>query len=416
MKHINIFNLLQQTKYAAKTGIVFDIQNIGKNTKLIATREKKSLKEIRQGVWLKTEVIDFADGNFTNVYDLFWNPNQVDISPSINSSNKPYFLQDQIKNDPTVIALIDGGFFFLSDKASRGPVDLPYNLCIRNGNLLGLPSSDQPIIYVQSSKLKTKEAKAAGTMSIKNQKISWVGAQSQEIARGENVATLYNSKCSDVVKVRDQETGIQIGILDEEHITTPKNKEVFDLVIKSDKEGDLRIAKINAGGGTHFFDGLFILQMKSGIKKYHFGDLVTEITLDGLELQTVYSGISIGKRVDDPFFLETIRRDRRDARSLIAEDMQGHIHFMVFDGSKYIPGFRGISAEDITPFFPHNKFKWAYFLDGGGSSRLIVRNQGEIKYLANKFVFRKLKDGTLLWDWKKGRIQGSSISLRQKDT
>jgi len=404
------FNKQQQLRYQARTGILVDIQNIGKNTQLLAQKVSTFLEKIRPGVWLRTDAITFPDGNFTNVYDIFWQPYQRGIVPFIHSSDTPYYLLDQMKQDKSLIAAINGAFFFLTDIAHRYPKELPYNFCVREGKLIGLPSSDQPTLYMQAGVLKTREVKAKGIIKINTQRLSWTGAQTKAAKRASVV--LYNSKCCDVVKYRDPKTNIQVGELDNVHIYTRAGKQYTDIVVNTNRKGQLIVSAVRKGGHTHYFAGVFVLQCKGNVSRIKKGDVVEPLTLDGIDLQTVSSGMTIGRRVDDPYFLDPSRIHRRDARSIIAQDVKGNYHFMIFDGSKYIPGFNGVSAKDIRPIFAKDKFKWAYFLDGGGSSRIIVRDRGQLRCLANEFVFQKLKNGKFVWDWEKGRIVASSIALR----
>lgn len=406
-----IFNQIQKLKYLVRTGIAVDIQNLGKNTQCIAVREQESLQEIYSGVWLKTMARDFSPYNFTNISNVYWKSDAKHLVQTIQSSNTPFYLADQVRENPRTIATINGGFFFIVDEGDRTPIDLPYNLCIRNGKIMGLPSWDHPIAYIQDGKLHTRETKATGEILIGEKKLSWVGANSVLKQTNTSDAVMYNSKCSDVKKVRDA-NNIQIGILDSQHIFTPKGTDFVDIVVGRDEQGSLIVTHINILGGTHYFEGLFILQIPQSLHSFSVGQKVVPLTLDTLDLRPISSGITIGRSVRDPFFLEEVRVDRRDVRSVIAEDRAGNIHMFVFDGSKYIPGFNGVSARDISEFFAPDKFKWAYFLDGGGSSRIIVREDKHLEYLANEFVFIKLPDGTHLWDWKRGRMLASSIVLR----
>lgn len=405
------YNRRQQTLYAARTGIVVDIQEIGKNTRQIAIAQQPSLHFVRSGVWLRTHVLRFPDGNFSNVYDLFWSPEQETIHTTIRSSNEPYYLLQRVKEDPSIIAIMNGSFFFLADQADRVPLDLVYNLCIREGKIVGLPSRDDPVAFIRGGQLETKAVQACGEILVGTTRVPWIGAKSS-LPQKAGYATLYNSKCSDVIKEKDPQSGVQIGILDSKHITTPRSPQVFDLVVRADADGALRVAKIVQGGGTHYFNGHFILQCTGSMERFAPGDIVRPQTLDGLRLDDLSAGLTIGKSVHDPFFFDSIRAERRDARSVLAKDRQGYMHMIAFDGSKYIPDFHGVSARDLQTFFSPEKFEWAYFLDGGGSTRLIVREKADIKILANEFAFQKLEDGTHVWDWKKGRMVTSSIALK----
>lgn len=408
------FNRLQQEEYAARTGIQVNIQHIGKNKDLIAVREKKSLREVKPGVWQKKGYLTFEDGNFTNIYDTYWNPRQKGLIPSIDSSNLPFSLLDHVAQDESILAAINGSFYFLADYAEITPQDLPYDFCVRNSKIFGLPSRDEPIIYITNGRLYSKEIKARGIIQIGKKQISWTGSRSISFKKrvSEVDAVLYNSGCCDVIRERHKKTGVQIGILNNKDIYTPHVRGVVDLIIGYDNSHNLKILDIHPGGNTHFFKGTFILQVKKDKKTYHVGEKVTPLNIDTLNLKKIQSGFTVGKRIGNTAFFTPESFNRRDARSVIAKDNNGFIHFTVFDGSKYIPGFNGVSLKDITPYFSPKNYKWAYFLDGGGSSRIIVRNREKLNFYANEFAFTKLKNGTLLWDWQKARRVASAISLR----
>lgn len=411
---IQVYNQKQQELYAAKTGISVDIQNIGKNTQTIVFKTKRSLEEIYKGVWLNTEIMELEDGNFTNIYDLFWSQKNPDLSCFIDSAKRPYYLFDYIKSNPSILAVINGSFFFLIDVVDKIPKDYPYHFCIRDGKVVGLPSSNEPIIFVKGQKLNVKEPKSIGTIKIADQTITWIGSKSNIDKKNINEVILYNSGSSKLIKQYDPKTGVRMGTLDHTCIHTPSNPTAVDLVINADTKGDLKITKINLGGNTHFFDGLFILQIDSKKNKYKIGDKVIPLTLDGLNLRTISSGVTIGKSITDRYFFVPERINSRDARSVIAEDITGNIHFLVFDGSKYIPKFKGVSAKDIATYLSPSKFKWAYFLDGGSSSRIILKDGSSYKFLANEFAFKKITNEIFLWDWKRHRRLASSIGLKVK--
>jgi len=413
-KAIERYNEKQSELYAALTGFHVDIQNIGKNKETIMQKVRSSCAEIHKGVWLKTQPIEFADGNFTNVYDLFWNKNQADITSTIHSEQKPFYLLDRMEEDPLNIAVINGSFFFLIDVVDREPQDYPFHLCVRNGKVVGLPSSDEPAIYTVGAKMTAKEFKAKGTLRICDTVLSWVGTLHKNSAKKTADAVLYNSGSAKLIKFFDKKTGVRVGVLDNTRIHTPKNSGKVDLVINADKKGMLHIVSVRNGGGSHFFEGLFILQIDKKGNPYKVGDIVEPLTVDGVALKTISSAITVGKSVHDPYFYVPERVSSRDARSLIAEDVKGNTHFFVFDGSKYVPNFKGISAADISSFFAKDKYKWAYFLDGGSSSRIIVRDGKELKFLANDFAFKKITNDTFMWDSKRHRKLASFIAVRRK--
>ncbi len=408
---IHDYNQLQQKRYAAKTGFVVDIEKLGKNTATFVEPVKSTLEEISNGVWLSINPITFSDGNFTNVYDMFWDAHKVSLSPYIYSLKRPFYLFDFIRRDPSILAVINGSFFFLVDNKGVEPKDSPFHFCVRNGRIMGLLSSDEPVIYTKDGVLEAQELRAIGTMQIGNRIIRWVGSNHQENKSSSEVAVLFNSGSAKILKSFDAKTGVRNGFLDNNHIHTPNNPAAADLVVNQDKAGNLFIEKVNKGGDTHYFDGLFILQV-SGDISFKVGEIVKPLTLDKLKLDRISSAITIGKSVHDPYFFVQERVASRDARSVIAQDIVGNIHFMVFDGSKYIPKFKGVSANDISEYFSKKKFKWAYFLDGGSSSRIIIRHKSRYRFLANEFAFKRIGLDLFLWDWKRHRKLASSIALR----
>lgn len=409
---IKAINALRQQEYARKTGILVDIENLGKNTATLAIRQPTSTAQLHPGVWLRKSSMEVSVDNFTNIFDLFWDQSEQSIEPYIYSSNTPSYLYDQVETDANVLAAANGSFYFLSEIADRRPIDLPYNFCIRDTVIYGLPSSDDPLVFIKNGILDARDVTASGSMKIGSVLLSWVGVNSSVPQKHD--AVLYNSKCCDVIKYRDPKTNIQLGMLNNENIYTPTRKDVVDLIITHDEKKRLHVSKIKEGGGSHYFDGLFILQIPKHICTSKIGDLINSIIIDGLDISEISSGISLGKSVHDPFFLDPVRVNRRDARSLIAKDVDGKIHFLIFDGSKYVPGFSGVSAKDVSSYFSFDRFEWAYFLDGGGSSRLVSREGSEIVSYANEFAFRKVPGNKVVWDWVRARQIPSSILIRTR--
>ena len=412
---IQLYNKKKQQWYFSKTGFSVDIQSIGRNSATVVLRSKKTEKEIHKGVWLKTDTLEFESGNFTNIYDLYWNKSIEALEPEIYSEQHPFYLADYVCNNSSVIAALNGSYFFLIDVEDRNPIDYSYNFCIRNGKIRGLPTSDDPILYVENNNIISREIEATGTVQIGKKIVEWIGSDSAAIHSSTSpIAILYNSASSKLLKPYDPKTGVRMAILDNENIHTPKDNEKIDLIITANAMDQLVVSDIKIGGNTHFFDGLFILQIDKKNNTYSIGDVVVPLTLDKLHLKNVTSSISIGKSVSDPYYFTSERIHSRDARSIIALDVHGNYHFIVFDGSKYIPKFKGASAQDMAKYFPKDKFVWAYFLDGGSSSKIIYKDDHAYNFLANELAFKKITLDTFLWDWKRHRKMESCITLKKR--
>lgn len=411
---ISVLNFIQKLIYWFESGFFVDIENLGKIQNCVALPEKNTQIQVRSGLWLKESHQSFSEGNLTNIYDLHWDPKKTPFTLDILSSKETYYMADTIENDKNIIAIINGGFFFLSDIPGREPVDKRYNFCMQDGKICGLPVSDDPIVFIKKNEFHAVKTKARGICQIGKEKITWVGAKSSTKHELPDATTLYTARCFSINGIRDPKTNLIIGIPDEKTKATAQKDNVVDLVVNKTLNGDLKVTEINEGGNTHLYEGLFIIQMnKNAIKSITVGQSVIPLTIDTINLENISSGITTGRSVDDPCFYEEKRLNRRDARAVIAKDVDGKMHFFVFDGSKYIPGFKGVSAKDITPFFYPNKYEWAFFLDGGASARIIVRKpNGSLMHLANRFAYRKSKNGKILWNWKRARKIYSSIALR----
>ena len=214
-KQIELYNKKQQRLYAAKTNIGFDIQNIGTNTRTVALPERPSFEEIKEGVWLKKDVIKFPDGNFSNVYDLFWTHHNVKVTPFIHSEKKPFYLLDYMEKNPSILAIMSGSFFFLVDFPQAEPKDYPFHFCVRHHKVMGLLSSDEPILYIKDGELFAKDANAVGTIQIGDTKLEWVGEKHSKFAQtNANSATLYNSGSAKLIKEYDPTSKVRMGRLD----------------------------------------------------------------------------------------------------------------------------------------------------------------------------------------------------------
>jgi hypothetical protein len=414
LKQVQLYNKKQSEIYKARTNISVDIQNIGKNTLPIAVAETPSIEEIGKGIFLKKDVINFLDGNFTNVYDLSWDAKNESLEPYINSEAKPYYMLDIVEKDPSILAVMNGSFFFLVDFPEREPKDYPFHFCVRNGKIFGLLSSDEPVLYVQNGKLNAKNTRAFGKIKIGEKTLKWRGINHNCNADDQEAdVILYNSGSAKLIKEFDPKTGVRVGRVDQNSIHTKKDDSAVDLVVNRKKD-KLVVSEIIEGGGTHLFEGLFILQTTKKQNSFKKNDVVTPLYLHDLRLNTISSAITINKSVFDPYFYTPERINSRDARSVIAEDKSGNIHFVVFDGSKYIPNFRGVSANDVRDYFSPDKYNWSFFVDGGSSSRIITRKEGELSFHANEFAFKKITNEIFLWDTKRHRKLASFIALKTR--
>ena len=251
------------------------------------------------------------------------------------------------------------------------------------------------MFVTKDGKIHATELKALGTVQIGEKEITWQGGEamahkkpsSTEIAVGDGRAILFNSACC-TIEYEDGNDKTSLRKLRKDLNKTPSVSGISDMVVKVNDKEELYVAAINQGGGTDFFDGSFILQMKDadmeGIK---VNDLVDPKTIDGLKINDVQSAMTTGPMVSH--FLEhddhemnhdysvgnfpPFIANARYARSVMYEDEDSNIHMVVFDAVPRSEKMKGLTPKEVAQNIPANT-KWAVFLDGGQSSRITFQS------------------------------------------
>lgn len=423
---IEQFNQKQLERYSSRTGTAVNYPQALFDQQTFASKTPFSVKELRAGVLLTSSSLDLGDGSFCNSYDLSF-AGEESLFTRIDSRPHPYYLRRSIINDPSIVATINGGFFFLADKSEFTPQEYPYNLCIRDKHVVGLPSVDMPVAFTKDGKIDVAELKAVGVLDINGESIDWRGVNSRaELSK--DSAILYNSAASTIEHVPTEVTGKQRVLVSDANFT-PTTKDGFDLVVDTGEAG-LVVKDIRVGGNTNYFSGVFILQIQDvDPGRYKVGDLVRAENVYTLNLTTVDSAITIGPSVHH--FLEStdhpINNDKSLgsnppfinkplARSVIYKSLDGTTHFQIFDGAPRTEYFKGITPIQLAQSIPHSSVEWVYSLDPGQSARLVTREPDQIGIYGNLHYLRwpKSKNTTFLWGAPSGRSVPSSISLCER--
>jgi hypothetical protein len=244
---------------AQEFGIPFEqISEILKDHNSFAKREALSIKEVRPGVTLSTQVVELGEGNFTNVYDLSVSQTGAHLSSKIVAYTHPILLHRFFANDGHVIAGINGGFLYVSDDTEgigkQGPQEANLNWCIRDGLLTSLPAADRPALFTTGGKLHAREVVARGTIKVGDRNFSWLGGEPlMHTKRGEkpleydpNVITLFNPACG-TVAYSDPQDKKSPRCLDMNSYHTPTHQEVTALVIE-ERDEVMVVSRIQEGG------------------------------------------------------------------------------------------------------------------------------------------------------------------------
>lgn len=425
---IQEFNKRQAKSYSRKIGQEFS----GETQSLLsqepfAIRAQPSIKHLRSGVNLTTVSYDLPSGSFTNSYDLAFASDDQSLAVRVDSKPRLYSIRRMLVNDRTVIASINGGFFFLVDSAQFQPSEYSYNLCVRDEKVVSLPSADRPAVITKDGKIDVVELRATGNLRIGNSSVDWLGKNSDSANPLNNTTVLYNSACCEVQHIPSDRTG-QARVLVAENNFTPQTRDGFDLIINNDENG-LVVSALNPGGNTNYFAGAFVLQIQNqDPSKYKPGDRVHAENIDSIPLKGIDSAITIGPSIKH--FLNNkdhpINRDvslgshppfqeKPLARSIIYKTLDGIIHFRVFDGAPRTEFFKGVTPGWLAHNIPVSDAEWMYSLDPGQSARLVTREEGGVSSYGNSHYMRwpKSENTTFLWSAANGRLVPSSISLCQ---
>ena len=377
-----------------------DIRDAIRNPENFAKRIESSDVEISDGVSLSSRSVELGEGAFTNVYDLSFDNTDPALNARIITRQHPLYAHRLFVNELSnlsstdrPVACINGAFFFLQDEQlKKTPKEIIYNLNIRDGKVLGLPAVDRPALIVnKEGHINASELEASGIIMIGEKEVGWIGGekiahkkQNQEKGVSTKYNTvLFNSACC-TIEYENPEDKTSLRKLRQDLNQTPKGDEVIDIVVSADEQGNLSVSSINPGGGTDFFDGNFILQMKKveseGIQ---VGDEVNPKTIGRLNLNEVKSAMTTGPSVGhflghsdheincDPSLgsFPPFAANMRYARSVMYEDKKGYIHMVVFDAVPRSKDMKGVTPYETAKNIPED-VKWSVFLDGGQSSRV----------------------------------------------
>ena len=424
---IESFNQKQTDEFERETGIkISNIQETSHDQSPFAIPTKEEVCELAPGVIFERKVITFPDGAFTNSYETTSDSGSSN-AVSITSSGYPFSIKRSLINDKHLLASTNAGFFFFADEATRHPIDPTYNLCVRNGHIIGLPSSDSPAMYVNGQDLEAREILAKGIMNIDGEPYEWSGAKRQDGTTG---ITLYNSSCCTIEHMDDGAGGTK-RVLNESLNYTPVDTSSFDLVIKIRPDGLLYIEDIHEEGGTELFSGNFILNIKGiGRDRFKIGSTVNPETLDGLNLDSLSSAVSIGPNVhhfnkenDHPInHVASLGSkppftQRRMARTVVCKDNEGRIHLRIFDGAPRTSNFQGVTPKELASIIPQEDVQWAFNLDPGQSSRMAIReSNSSVKTYGNTHYLRLPQDlkRQALWSPSNGRRVASTINFLKR--
>ena len=161
------------------------------------------------------------------------------------------------------------------------------------------------------------------------------------------------------------------------------------------------------------------------------GDTIEPRFLDDLALATVRSAMTVGPSVihfssNDDHDINHDRSlgdrppfgNRRMARSVVYQTKDRTTYIEMFDGAPRTALFQGITPREVASLvYNGREIAWAYHLDPGQSSRIVVRHtDGAIIGYGNRHYVRwpKIPGHPLVWSGEHGRAVPSALVIKKK--
>ncbi len=410
------------------------------------------------GLILSERTVELGDGHFSNMYTLKFPNRDENFDTRLVTLPSPLYQHRLFKDvsadkqaDEDIIATINGAFFYLQDDTTAPqPKEIMYNLSIRNGAVIGLPSTDRcALVTNKDGDLRAVALKAEGILQCNGSILTWKGGEPLAHSRAEyeleqNEVYIFNPACCTIAydDPKDKRTLRKVQL---DKNTTPKQPHTLDIVVgKSKVSGTLEIVAINEGGGTDFFEGNFIMHgRKDDLQHFQVGDEVLPTHIDSLDLKEVESAMTVGPMVHhflsnddheinhDPSLgtFPPFAPNERYARSAVYADNDNAVHFVVFDAVPRSEYMKGVTPKEAAMNIPVDA-QWAVFLDGGQSSRITFKadtqdgldSRGNKQYVrlhklakSNQNGLAAGKEDQYLWS-RRGREVPSMVTLSKKRT
>lgn len=379
---------------------------------------KNRIIHLKKDVMLSMSLNWIDEDNFTNSYDVQYDPAVVTSSTSLTAERKS--LNDIVRIDRNCIAVLSGGFSYLTDDPGVHPRHLSLNLAIENGLVKSLPVVDREALMMIDGRMFACVIRAVGIMEINGKQLSWSGS----LTNHHTDIKLYGNGNSIITHVSDK-NGSRRVLNDDSRFTPPiYGTEEIDAGFMSQKNGTFVASSVSTTGRLDIFAFDIVLRCPKHL-------ITNNIKMRVLTIDTLTVGASIQSAVSAGPLLETTNFDNhsinkdaslgtsapftnsRAARAVLYVEENGLAHLRIFDGRPGSSIFPGVTpTEAVHIINSEAKVAWGCFLDGGQTAKLFVRRGLAVNSFGNRHYVDKVPNGQgVVWVPKTGRPLSSVISL-----
>ncbi len=389
-----------------------------------AVRIRPSMMQVARQVALTAETVKLTGGRFTNLYEL--RAARESSRLVLWSDSGGAYLCDLL-DAPATVAAISGSFSFISDDHSYAPVEPCFDLCVREGMVVSLPTSDKPALLSQGGAAIIRQVRARGQLIVGSRTVRWVGSKargpSDLLAQG--TVEVYGAANCQIRYAAAEQTGFTRYVTRSDNVTSSDGA-VVDAVVRSERRG-LVLTEICPGGGADLFAGAFVLRFRPPLPTdLQPGCPVEIMSIDDLDCHSISAAMSVGPSVADAAagdvdgysgFLgnKPFQAGTHYARTLISLD-ETEVILQVLDGAPLTRRFRGPSPGEVRDIVSARGRDPAqvFHLDGGGSAKMVVLGGGKRITLGSMHYLRwpQRPSQSFQWQGLYGRRLHSAICVR----
>jgi hypothetical protein len=368
-----------------------------------------------------------ADGNFTNIYDFSWAPESTRAKLHIQA--RPSEGIDLARQSGR-LATTSGSFFVLLNKKSSLPNQTSLNLAIADGSILSLPVVDREALFCNDGKLTMHEVRAEGEFSLNGEALRWTGSRTGRSADG----YAFGNGNIVVVSQSDPDKG-WIRVLDESSRFTPPmdpSAGLTDVGFTKLEDGSFRSTAIATEGDLNIFAHDLVMRCPSSKVDHHADNVLSILSIGDVDADsfpdyatTVGPSLSVADYSTHPiindYSLDKTAppfADRRAARMVMFQTSDGRSHLRLFDGRTASPVFTGATpGEARDSIIATEDVDWGFFLDGGGTAKIWVVEDGVLQAYGNRHYLRwPEQGGPAIWVPDEGRPSSSFLTFEPRGT
>lgn len=367
--------------------------------------------QVATGIELRVFPRTLSSGQFTNVYDVNWEPGAATAGIHITARPADIRVAGQARG---ALVTASAGFFVLGDKASALPHQASLHLAISEGRIVSLPVADREAVLSRDGTLSAAPVRAEGRLVIDSRELTWTGSRTGRSAQ----CYVYGNGKAVIAHQHDPVTGTA-RVIDEASRLTPAIQpgvRMTDVGFIFADGGGFRSAAVSTSGRMDIFGYDAVVRCPAGIvEPGHVS------TMDILQVGTLRGGslpdaaVCAGPSLDAAdFAAHPVNNDpslgshppftdRRMARLVLYHDRQGRTHLRLFDGRPGSRRFSGVTPAEVRDTIATDTgFRWGCFLDPGQTAQMYMNGPDGLTSYGNRHYLQWPGNGTGRFTWVPG--------------